>query len=55
MKKDKKNQKPTAKSLVKQPKPISLKEPAQKIDLAKVVGGWSQQAGMNHNESFIVL
>jgi len=52
MKNDKKNQKPTAKRLVKQPKPISLKEPAQKTDLAKVVGGSTY---VNHNETLIVL
>jgi len=52
MNKNQKRKKATAKKPVKQLKPLSLKEPADKSDLAKVVGGL---AGTNHNETFIVL
>ena len=43
--------KPASKKRVKQPKPISVKEPAQKTDLAKVVGGGLIQ----HNETFVLV
>jgi len=53
MSKDQKRKKPATKQPVHQLKPISLKEPAAKSELAKVVGGGFNLA--NHNESFIVL
>jgi len=53
MKKIEKNKKPATKKPAKQPKPISLKESADKSMLAKAVGGGLNV--VNHNEIFIVL